>query len=99
MVLPLGGKLFRLVCPTMVQNTSSSCQLELQQPAPPGGLTVTLTSTNTSALTVPASVVVPAGQSIASVAIQSHSVSSTIQVPVRATSGAWVQGKATITTQ
>ena len=48
---------------TLMSGASSNCQLMLNQNAPSGGATVTLTSSNPAALSVPASVMISSGVS------------------------------------
>ena len=65
------------VNPTVVVGgTSSQGTVTLSGPAPAGGATVTLTSSNTAAAHVPASVVVPAAASSAAFTITTSAVSS-----------------------
>jgi hypothetical protein len=60
----------------VVGGTSSQGTVTLSGPAPAGGATVTLTSSNTAAAQVPASVVVPAAASSAAFTITTATVSS-----------------------
>lgn len=59
-----------VISPLLIDFDSDSppqrVEVTLTQPAPSGGLIVTLTSTNTSVATVPANVTIPAGQNTAS---------------------------------
>ncbi len=59
--------------------------VQLTTPAPSGGETVTLTSSNPKVASVPASVVVPAGQAQKSFTIQPRQVSSPASVTLSAT--------------
>ena len=58
--------------------------ISLNQPAPPGGVTVALTS-NSSAAKLPATATVAAGQTSASFSVQGNSVSATTPVVLTAT--------------
>jgi len=60
--------------------TPSTGTVGLTAPAPPGGLSVALSSSNTSAATVPASVIVPGGQTTATFVINTRVVSADTNV-------------------
>jgi hypothetical protein len=78
-------------CPTMTQNSSATCTITLAQPAPApgGGLSVQLVvaPNNTQYLTVPSTVLVPAGQTQASFTAQTHAVQGPTRVLITETSG------------
>jgi len=59
----------------------------LDAPAGPSGMTVTLSSSNTSVATLPATIVVPSGQKTASGSIQTSTVSGSVTVTFTATLG------------
>ena len=76
------------VNPTVVVGgTSSQGTVTLSGPAPTGGATVTLTSSNTAAAQVPASVVVAAGASTATFTITTSAVSSSTSSTISASFG------------
>src|SRR5262249_2950085 len=76
------------VSPTnLVGGTSTRGTVSLVMLAPPGGGSVTLTSTNPAVVQVPATVSVPAGNSANSFTITSSSVSLGTTVEVDATAG------------
>ena len=68
----------------VVGGASSQGTVTLSGPAPAGGATVTLTSSNTAAAQVPASVVVPAAASSATFTITTSSVSSSTSSTISA---------------
>jgi hypothetical protein len=77
-----------MVNPTVVVGgTSSQGTVTLSGPAPAGGATVTLTSSNTAAAHVPASVVVPAAASRATFTITTSAVSSSTTSTISASFG------------
>ncbi|HEX4770429.1 MAG TPA: SBBP repeat-containing protein [Bryobacteraceae bacterium] len=61
---------------------TSTATVSLTAPAPAGGSTVTLSSSNTGAATVPASVLIAAGATSASFHVTSKSVSATTSVTI-----------------
>lgn len=67
--------------------TRLSCTVTLTQPAGPGGQKVNLSSSNTSALSVPASITVNEGSTSATFQVQHRAVSSPSSVMVTATIG------------
>lgn len=75
------------VNPATVSGGSSSVtgSVMLSGPAPSGGADISLTSSNTSAATVPASVTVPAGATSATFPVITNDVSSATTVTVSAT--------------
>ncbi len=65
--------------------TASAATITLQSPAPPGGVTVTLSSDTPSAVTPPASVTIPEGATTSSsVSIPTNAVKSTVNVNINA---------------
>ncbi len=65
--------------------TASAATITLQSPAPPGGVTVTLSSDTPSAATPPASVTIPEGATTSSsVSIPTNAVKSTVNVNITA---------------
>lgn len=62
-----------------------SVEPDLNNPAPSGGVTVSLSSSNPSLAPVPASVVIPGGQYLASVSITTGTVTSVAKVKITAT--------------
>ncbi|THT97695.1 hypothetical protein E9531_15470, partial [Lampropedia puyangensis] len=69
-----------LVLPTSVvvaPGGSTQVALEVTEPAPAGGLTVVLSTQQTSTATVPASVTIPAGQSKTVLNVQGHALGTT----------------------
>ena len=71
----------------VVGGTSSQGTVKLSGPAPAGGATVTLTSSNTAAAQVPASVVVAAAASSATFTITTSAVSSSTTSTISASFG------------
>ena len=71
----------------VVGGTSSQGTVTLSGPAPAGGATVTLTSSNTAAAQVPASVVVAAAASTATFTISTSAVSSSTTSTISASFG------------
>jgi hypothetical protein len=71
----------------VVGGTSSQGTVTLTGPAPTGGATVTLTSSNTAAAQVPANVVVTAGATSATFTITTSSVSSATSSDISASFG------------
>jgi hypothetical protein len=63
---------------------SVTVQPDLTGPAPSGGATVTLSSSNSSVAPVPASVVIPAGSQVASVSITTGTVTAVTGVTITA---------------
>lgn len=59
----------------------------LKNPAPAGGLNVSLTSSHPAVITLPASVVVPAGEDRVVLSVQAQPVTSSVVVSVSATAG------------
>ena len=59
--------------------------ITLNQPAPTGGVTVALTSSNGAAITVPATAAIAAGASSATVTLTTHAVSAVTPVTLTAT--------------
>jgi hypothetical protein len=72
---------------TVAGGSRSQGTVGLANPAPSGGAVVTLSSSNTSAATVPASVTVPAGSSTATFTIGTNSVTASTPVTVTAAAG------------
>lgn len=72
----------------VVGGTATQGTVNLTGKAPTGGRTVALTSNKTNVATVPASVVVPAGQSSANFAITTFGVNANQGVVITATTGA-----------
>jgi Putative Ig domain len=66
-------------------NSSVTVEPDLNNPAPSGGVTVSLSSSNPSAAPVPASVVIPAGQYLANVGITTGTVTAVTDVTITAT--------------
>ena len=74
--------------PSTVRSAGSSQgTVTLSGAAPAGGLLITLSSSNTSAATVPASVTVAAGASAASFTVQTRRVRTSTSVTISASSG------------
>jgi hypothetical protein len=72
---------------TVVGGNAAQGTATLTSAAPSGGAVVTLSSSNTSAATVPASVTVPAGATSATFAISTSTVAASTLVPVTANAG------------
>ena len=70
---------------TVASGYASVGTVGLAAPAPSGGATVTLSSSNPAVATVPASVLVPAGSTSATFTVNTSSVSSTTLVNISAT--------------
>jgi hypothetical protein len=68
--------------------SSSTGTVTLATPAPQGGATITLSSSNPAVVTVPASFVIPAGSLTGTFTANTVAVTSPADVTVRATSGA-----------
>ena len=69
---------------SVVYGTSVTATVTLTGPAPTGGLTVTLTSSNTNAATVPATVTVNAGQTTATFPVTTKSVTANASATISA---------------
>lgn len=69
---------------SLTGGTSSSATITLSGPAPSGGAVVTLTSSNTAAATVPASVTVAANSTIATFSVNTSPVSSSVSLTISA---------------
>lgn len=79
---------FFLVPASLVGGASSTGnRVSLNGPARPGGTVVTLTSSNPSAATVPASVTVPAGDSVAQFTVTTFPMAADTVVTITASSG------------
>ncbi len=78
----LGG--FTITPSAVVGGTQATGTITLVQPAPAGGVSVTLSSSSNRVILPTGPVVVPAGQTTASVAIGTHGIPKTIQVTVSA---------------
>ncbi len=70
---------------TVVGGVSSTATVAISNPAPTGGLAVALSSNNTAAATVPASVTVPGGSTSATVTVTTSPVLSTATAVITAT--------------
>ena len=70
---------------TIASGVTTSAIVTLNQPAPSGGVAVTLTSTNTKLIKLPASVTVPAGSTSASLSIQASGSNTVTPVTIGAT--------------
>jgi hypothetical protein len=70
--------------------------VQLNGPAPTGGITVTLTSSNVSAGTVPTSIVIPAGQTTGTFTVSHKAVKVATTVTVTAKTYLSTTGKVTI---
>ena len=70
---------------TVAAGYTSLGTVSLAAPAPAGGATVTLSSSNTAVATVPGSVLVPAGSTSATFTVSTSSVSSSTLVNISAT--------------
>ena len=66
-------------------DSSVTVEPDLNNPAPSGGVTVSLSSSNPSAAPVPASVVIPAGQYLSNVSITTGTVTAVTDVTITAT--------------
>jgi len=66
-------------------DSSVTVEPDLNNPAPSGGVTVTLSSSNPSAAPVPASVVIPAGSYLENVSITTGTVTAVTDVTITAT--------------
>jgi hypothetical protein len=69
----------------VIGGTTSTGTVTLADPAPAGGAVLTLSSSNTSVATVPASITVPAGSTSASFTVTTSAVGSSTSVTVTAT--------------
>lgn len=63
---------------------SSTGKITLLQPAPSGGWTITLSSSNTGAATVPARVMIPAGATSATFPVQTQELKTSVTVMISA---------------
>jgi Putative Ig domain len=72
---------------TLSSGMVSSCNITLTDVAPSGGSAVSLTSSNTTALAVPASVTVPAGAGFASFPATAGAISRNLTVTITASYG------------
>ncbi|MBI5562413.1 MAG: chitobiase/beta-hexosaminidase C-terminal domain-containing protein [Deltaproteobacteria bacterium] len=83
----------------MRQGETASIAVSIPYPAPAGGLTVMLTSTNTSVLTAPASVVIAEGTQSANVTLTALSTVNTrnVTLEVHANANNWTGAIATVT--
>jgi hypothetical protein len=72
---------------TVTGGTSATGTVTLASAAPAGGTSVALSSSNTAVATVPAGVTVPEGQTSASFAVSTDSVSSSTSVTISASAG------------
>jgi hypothetical protein len=82
---------------SLPSGTSTACTVSLTQVAPTGGTTVQLSSTNTTALPVPASVTVPAGSVTTTFSATAGSVSSVQTATLTATlNGAFANTNVTV---
>lgn len=70
---------------TVSGGTSSTGKVTLLAPAPPGGAVIALSSSNTAAATVPVSVTVPAGSTIATFSVKAKPVLAMTSVDISAT--------------
>jgi hypothetical protein len=59
--------------PALAQGSAATAHVSLNQPAPPGGAAIALVASDPSALSLPASVVVPAGEQTASFTVPTPS--------------------------
>jgi len=82
-----GPSLVSIACTpsSLIAGSTTTCAVGLNQNAPAGGTTVSLSSSNTTALPVPASVTVPAGSLSGSFTATAGSVSSIQTATVTAT--------------
>jgi chitodextrinase len=71
----------------LVSGMASACTVMLNQPAPSGGATVTFTDTNTSAVVVPASVVVSSGATTANFSVTAAVVTASQSATITANLG------------
>jgi len=62
-------------------------RIQLQAPTPVGGVVVTLSSIDTAAASVQASIKIPAGQSSGTFTVKSHVVAATTTATITASSG------------
>src|SRR5215218_8061282 len=83
---------------TVVGGNSATGTVTLTSAAPSGGFTVSLSSNNTAAATVPASVTVPAGSTSATFAVTTNSVSNSQSSTIIASAGG-ITRSSTITVQ
>jgi hypothetical protein len=93
-----GTSQFSLACAptTLAAGAASTCTVTTTQPAPSGGNTFSLSSNNPS-LTVPGSVIVPAGSSSASFSATAGTVASNQTITVTATSNAFTNNTSSAT--
>jgi len=82
---------------TVIAGTPSTGTISLVTPAPSGGAVVTLSSSLPSVVGIPASVTVPAGQSLVTFPITTSAVTFTTTVSVYATYGSTVTAYLTVT--
>ena len=71
--------------PEVIGGGSVSVEPDLNNPAPSGGVTVSLSSSNPSLAPVPSSVVIPGGQYLASVSMTTGTVTAITDVTITAT--------------
>lgn len=79
--------------------TTVQCRIVLNGNAPAGGTVVTLTSSNPNVASIPAEVVVPAGQSTYLFSVFTHRVSRSLTTQVTATAGGVTTNPANLTVQ
>jgi hypothetical protein len=86
---------------TVVTQDQSGVTLSvsISKPAPVGGVTINLASSNSSVLSVPASVPIPEGASSATVALTplNTGIAANVEVTVTAFQTGWTGGQATVT--
>lgn len=78
---------FTALTPTPVGGNYASVSIRLDAPAPPGGQPVSLLSSDTSLVTVPASATVLEGLTVTYTAFRTHGVAATSTVTVTAAAG------------
>lgn len=84
---PNGGAIGLQIPPSITSGGKATGHVILSEPAPAGGMTVTLKSFNTSAITLPAQIVVPAGQTQGDFQISAGIVSQQTNVLLESTDG------------
>jgi hypothetical protein len=90
-ILPIGVQLLTLAPETIKGGVKATGTATLQAAAAPGSIVVTLTSSNTAVLTVPATITVAKGTLDASFVVSSKPVSVSTVVTITATANGTTQ--------
>jgi hypothetical protein len=96
-IVPAAISTFTLSSASVQGGTSVTGTLTLTAAAPPNGITVKLTSSNTSAIPIVASVLIPAGQTSKTFTINTSKVAANVSVTLTATLNGTSAAKLTVT--